>query len=430
MKGLLFTYVMTYGGACVALFNPFVGLLIYICFAIIKPTSLWYWSVPQGNYSRIIAIALLVGWLFHGFGNWRFGKGRGILLAFLGFWLWSIPSTLASEQAELGWQFLETTGKILLPFLVGMTLIDSAAKLKQLAWVMMLSLGYVAFEMNLAYYSGFNRLHQVGFAGMDNNSVAIEMVAGAGLALFLAMGAEKWWQKGLALSAAMLMAHAILFAFSRGGMLALLITMCVGFFLIPKKPGYYLIFVLVLLVGGSLAGTEVRDRFMMIFAAEESRDASAQGRLDLWADCWDVMVHNPLLGIGPDHWPLIAPQYGWPEGKEAHTLWLQIGAELGFPGLMFLILFYSLCIIRLWPLARSQVQVGEYDPWYQDVARMVIASLVGFMVSAQFVSLEGLEFPYYVVLLGAGMLKQIDQKIPQDVSVKNRAGSLGPALNV
>ena len=47
MKGLLFTYLLTYGGAVVSLFRPFHGLLIYICFAIIKPEALWYWSVPR-----------------------------------------------------------------------------------------------------------------------------------------------------------------------------------------------------------------------------------------------------------------------------------------------------------------------------------------------------------------------------------------------
>ena len=37
------------------------------------------------------------------------------------------------------------------------------------------------------------------------------------------------------------------------------------------------------------------------------------------------------------------------------------------------------------------------------VARMVWASLVGFFVSAQFVSLEGLELPYYITLVGLGI---------------------------
>jgi len=116
------------------------------------------------------------------------------------------------------------------------------------------------------------------------------------------------------------------------------------------------------------------------------------------------MKKNPILGVGPDHWPLIAHKYGWKPGKEGHSLWLQTGAEMGFPGLCFLALFYGLCIIRLWPLARNK-NIQNQDPWIQDVGRMVIVSSLGFIVSAQFVSTEGLEIAYYVVLLGAGALK-------------------------
>ena len=72
MKSLIFVYLLTYGGAAAALLNPLVGLYIYILFAILKPESLWYFSVPAGgHYSRIVAIAMLVGWAWQGFGNWN-----------------------------------------------------------------------------------------------------------------------------------------------------------------------------------------------------------------------------------------------------------------------------------------------------------------------------------------------------------------------
>ena len=48
MKGLLFTYLMTYGGGLLALFTPFYGLLVYVCFAIVKPDAMWSWSVRVG----------------------------------------------------------------------------------------------------------------------------------------------------------------------------------------------------------------------------------------------------------------------------------------------------------------------------------------------------------------------------------------------
>ena len=48
------------------------------------------------------------------------------------------------------------------------------------------------------------------------------------------------------------------------------------------------------------------------------------------------------------------------------------------------------------------------DPFVLHIPRMVLASLGGFAVASQFVSLEGLELPYYIALLGAAALKVAD----------------------
>ena len=115
--------------------------------------------------------------------------------------------------------------------------------------------------------------------------------------------------------------------------------------------------------------------------------------------CLDSIKREPFLGVGPSHWHEVAPTYGLPS-MEAHSLWLQATAEVGVPAAGFLMLFYVSCIARLWPLARASHPVP--DPWLHELARMVIAALTGFSVSAMFVSLQGLEVPYYVTLLGTG----------------------------
>jgi len=408
MFGFLFTYGLTFGGAVVSLFNPFVGLLVYICFAIITPPAMWPWSVPPGNFSKVVAIAMLIGWAFKGFGQWNFGRSRGVFLAFLGFFLWGVLSAFAAPSQGLAWSYVEGIGKIILPFVVGLTLIDSISKLRQLAWVMVASLGYIAFEMNLSYFQGFNRVREMGFGSLDNNSIAIAMVAGVGLAFFLGVGSTKWWQRFGAWIAGLLMAHTVMLSFSRGGMLALIVSMIACFGLLPpKKPKHLLALLVCILIGFRLAGPEVTDRFMATFADVQERDTSAQSRLGLWGDMWDSTMQHPFLGVGPDHWPLTAPQYGWELGKEGHSLWLQTGAELGVPGLVFLALFYSWCLIRLWPIVRTRDK--DLDPWLSNMGRMVIAAQVGFIISAQFVSLETLEVPYYINLLGAGVLRLVYQ---------------------
>jgi probable O-glycosylation ligase (exosortase A-associated) len=404
MKGIAFTYLMTYGGSVLALWRPFYGLLIYVCFAIIKPDAMWEGLVPQGNYSRIVGLALLAGWAIHGFGNWRFGRARALVVVLLVYFIWTIITAGLAPYTDVAFHYVGAVSKVVLPLLVGITLIDNTTKLKQLAWTIVVSQGYLAWELNLAFLSGRNRVNTDGFAGSDNNCVAIAMVTCMGLAFFLGMGARQWWRKALALFCAALMAHVVMFALSRGGMLAMGITGVMAFFLMPKKAQHYLVFAAALLVAVRLAGPQVRDRFATIFASRDVRDASAQSRLDLWRDCLDAAANSPIFGIGPDHWPIVAERYGWlGTVKEAHSLWIQLAAELGFPGVLLLMTFFGLCIVRLWPLARERQPVP--DPWFRDAARMVIAALIGFAVSAQFVSVKMMEVPYYITLIGLGVLK-------------------------
>jgi probable O-glycosylation ligase (exosortase A-associated) len=406
MKGLIATYVLTCGGTLGGIYNPFIGLLVYVCFAIIRPDSLWFWSVPIFNYSRVVAIGLLLGWALHGFGSWNLGRGRAVVLCLVLFVVWAAVLVPQSNDPDLAWKFVEEHLKIVLPFLVGVTTIRTVKQLKQLAWVIVLSMGYLAFEFNLSYYEGFNRIQQTDFCGMDNNCMAITMDACIGLAFFLGLHARGWWRKALAFGAALLMAHAVMFSFSRGGLLGLIITAVFAFVLIRKQPQHYLALLVAVLIGFRLAGPEVVERFGTVFVDSEQRDSSAQSRVRQWQACADSMLETPW-GVGPNQWRYKSLASGLPS-MEAHSYWLQTGAELGFPGFLLLACFFGLCAWRLWPLARQRVAVP--DPWLTYLAQMVIASLIGFAISAQFVSVLGIEIPFYIALIGVCTLKIAHQQ--------------------
>lgn len=404
MKGLYFTYLMTAGGSLISFISPFHGLLAYVGFAIVKPEAMWPWAVPPGRYSLIIALSMLIGWSYTKRATFQLGQSWGIVTAISAFLVWSTIGAVVAPNQKEGWDFVEGLFKIVVPFIVGLTTIDSTAKLKQLAWVMVLSQGYVAFELNMDYFRGYNSLATSGFGSLDNNSAAIGMVTGLGVATFLGLQAEKFWHKTTALACAGLMAHAVLFSLSRGGMTAMIVSGATAFLIIPKQPKHYLGFALIAMLGLAAAGPEVRARFATAFEKKDGeREASAQSRLDLWRDCWDVMQKQPVMGCGPNQWPMIAPNYGWPLGKEAHSLWMQTGAEQGFVGLAMLGSFYLICMWKCWVMCWRRTVVS--DPFLKTCAQMALAGLTGFVVSAQFVSLEFLELPYYVVLLAAGALK-------------------------
>ena len=402
MKGLVFTFLLTYGVAAASFVRPYVGLLVYVCFSIIKPDVIWSYSVPPGNYARTVFFGLFLGWLLHGTGSWQWRRARlsfGLLCLYVA---WSAISTTQAVDSGLAWNNVWESVKVLAAVVIGLSLIDSMDKVRQLAWTIVLSLGFLAFEFNLSYYSGENRLLRVGFAGMDEKSVGIMMVIGAAVALFLAASSQKFFLKVFGAGAAVLMVHVPLFSFSRGGMLGLIATAAIVFVLIPKKPAHLAVATVVLALGVRLAGAEVREFFMTSFAEEEERDWSAQSRLELWGQAWETIAQRPILGIGPRQWQLWSvAQYEWKTGKEVHNTWLQTGAELGIPGVAALIGFFGVTSLRLWRLSR-RFKAGSIEAMY---ARMVIASLAGFFVSSQFITVYGLEVPYFVALVGAGLLK-------------------------
>jgi probable O-glycosylation ligase (exosortase A-associated) len=432
MFGLTLTLALTVGGAVAGLLAPFYGLLAYVSLAVLKPESLWYGSVPASNFSRVVALAMLVGWALRGFGDLRLGRARWVVFWLLMFLLSGCLSAAVAPDQALAWGFVEQIAKIVVPFLVGVTTIRSTTQLRQLAWTLLLCQGYVAVEMNRSYFSGYNRLQLEGFGGLDNNGVAIVLNAAVGLAFFLGLCERALWKRLVAWFLCLMMVHAIFFSFSRGGMFALCVTGGLSFFLIPKRTEHYLALAVALLIGVRLAGAEVTARFLSAFTGAETRDASASSRLDLWAACWQAMQEQPLFGLGPDHWQPNAHRYGFEKNKAAHSTWMEMGAELGFPGLVSLGMFYGSCIVGLWRFHRRTRREPHADPWAVPIGCMVVSSLVGFTVSAQFVTVEAVELPYYVVLLGAGALKiysrptetedEFDQRTAKDLTDSDPSG--------
>jgi putative inorganic carbon (HCO3(-)) transporter len=415
MKGLILIYVIAVGAAAAGIFAPIIGMLAYAFFSMLRPQELWGWAGPTRGLSQMVAIPMLIGWAARGFGSWRLGRARGIVICLLGYFFWMMLSTTTAIDEVEAWDPVVERAKIVLPFLVGITMIQSMAHVRALAWIVVVAHGYVSLELNLSYLGGRNLVAEIGYGTMDNNTFAISLVACVGPALFLALHAKRLWQKAVALGSAALIIHTVLLTFSRGGMLALIITGVVCFLIMPKRPMYLAMMIAAVVVTLRFTGPQLVERFNTIFVAEEERDSSASSRVYLWLDCIKAMIDNPLTGVGPGNWRIIVGTFGWPEGKEAHSLWFQTGAELGFPGVTFLLLFYGLTMYRGMQLIRH----NKGDPWVLTSGCYVVSSLAGFMVAAQFVSADGLEVAYYTALVGAMTVKLVDEAAVEPAPVRS-----------
>ncbi len=414
MLGFIFVKALTAIGLFGGWLYPFIGLMIYYAFAILRPTALWHWAPwPFHNHSALVGASTLAGWALNGFGRWD--HLRYIRIPLLGFCLFLLAGSVATVQfaidRALAWHHLELQLKIGIMMLVMLTLVTSPRNLQIFAWIIVGCLGYLAYNLNYQYVQnpGFAwGLYWRGFGGVDNNGLAMIMLAGVPMAFFMAVWTRYLWAKALCGIAALLMIHVILFSYSRGGMLGLILTgiALTTFSLIwlPRKFLTILALCVVVVLSLEMAGDEVRDHFSTIFVDEEERDESAASRFDTWAGGWEAMKDNPL-GLGPRNFNRVSHEYGLTWNKSVHNLFLQVGADYGFAGAFGLMVFYIGSALQSYLMSRSRVARRLVWPVY--FGQGVTMSLAGFLVCSIFIGMEAVEIGYMVAMLGLGTVAYV-----------------------
>ena len=196
MKGLILTYAIAFGGAAGSLVNPAIGVWVYALFSTLRPQAIFGFAGSMDHLSQLVAIPMLVGWAFHGFGSWNLGRARVIVVLLFCYFFWTCASAIFADDTALVWVHVNERAKILAAFLVGVTMLRTERQVKTLAWILVLAHGYVGFEMNLQYLNGNNQIALWGFGTMDNNTFAIALVSTVGPAIILALQAPRYLAEG------------------------------------------------------------------------------------------------------------------------------------------------------------------------------------------------------------------------------------------
>ncbi len=416
--GYLFVNVLWLAGTGAGWLAPFFGLMVYYAFAILRPLDLWFWNRGSWFTERLslyVAVSTLVGWAIASFGDWSdFKHVRVPMYGLLVYLLCGILGTaLFAVNKQVAWNALELQLKIGLMAFVTVSLVRSPKHIRAFAWVLLLTLGYLAYNFNMEYLKSPGYawvLTERGFGGVDNNGVAMIMVCGVPLAFFMAIdalrykGLRRWGTIGLCMFISMALIHVILFSYSRGGQLGLALVGAALFVyalvFLPHK--FVTIGLGVVMLAGTirLAGAEVTEEFWSIFADPEARDASAASRFDTWAGGFQAIMENPQ-GLGPRNFNLVSHQYGLPFNKSIHNLFLQVGADYGIVGMLGLMTFY---IGSMWISFRTAISgTARQLGWASNIGYMVSLSLMGLLVCSIFIGMEAVEVGYLIALLGLCM---------------------------
>lgn len=403
--GWLITHLAALAGLAVGWFLPVFGLMVYYAFAILRPMELWFWNHwPIQRLSLYVALSTLVGWMISGFG--RGGALRPVWLPILGFGLYLLGGTVAWQLDDIAparaWYYLSIQLKIGLMAMVTITLLRNEKTIFAFAYLIIASIGYMAWVFNSSYYfQGWNRVWPNGIGVIDNNGIAMIMVMGVPMAFFIAIHSTHLWIKGLCFFAVAMMVHVVLLSFSRGGQLGLIIVgasiFVVALARLPRKVLTISMAVLFVCFGLYYAGPEVRARFGSIFVDSAERDASAQSRFVTWAAAWQCIKDHPM-GVGPRNFNILSAHYGLGPNKSVHNLFLQTGADYGIAGMVGLAVFYFGTMFQTFRMTVSRT--AKQLNWPRFFGQMVCVSLGGFLVCSMFIGVESLEMGYIVALLG------------------------------
>ncbi len=138
-----------------------------------------------------------------------------------------------------------------------------------------------------------------------------------------------------------------------------------------------------------LIGAVVLSQLNLGRSSDDLQD-SKMNRLGYWKAGISMAIRNPVFGVGLDQFPKNYGMYGaanFSEGgdRTAHSSWILILSETGFPGLFFLLIIYLLAINRGWLLA--------------DRIPELLLCLLGYGVTMSFLSHSYVLYPYLLTAL-------------------------------
>jgi putative inorganic carbon (HCO3(-)) transporter len=375
--------------------NVTVGMVLFTIISFLEVLN----SASGGatGVTKAFGLVVFVSWYArtlttrHGVERWPRTHGAFLTLgvAFIG---WSVLSAAWAVSSSTA---ISSTERYLLNLLLFPLVLGAVRRREHLLWL----LG--AFVLGAAISGLYGFVSSTGGGGRllggvgDANEEAAVLVAAIPIAIGLAvsirdrplLSALSW------LSVPVLLA-AILNTVSRGGVLALGVTLLAAVIFSGRWRTWATVVMLVVAVGtvGYFVGIAPYS------AQQRITNTNSNGRSDLWKVGWSMVKDKPIGGVGSGNFQVAEPHYVQISGSlteasliidqphVAHNMYLEIAAELGIPGLVcFLGLVFASISAAVRATHRFR-QVGDRD--MELLARCLTLAIVAFMTADFFLSGE------------------------------------------
>ncbi len=332
-----------------------------------------------------------------------FNSSRGKALLFLVVWMVvSVPFSIYPTE---GFSFLtDHLWKMLISLCLILAYGNTEESLDKMIWAFILAVGIFGVIALISSHTG--RFSVV--TEYDPNENALLFVLAVPF-IFWKMMTLRGFKKILMACLLGLLVLGIVETSSRGGFLGLVAVTLVSVYQYKRATNInifnFKIAASIVLVIGVLyfaGGEQYKQRISTIFdTSSEYNYTSSSGRLTIWKQGLSLMVFNPLLGVGVASFETgLGRTFRMDEGQwqAAHNSFIQVGAELGFPGLIAFCFIILSTIAHLRKAAAARyvlhAHAGEDSPEQPKqklnlgltTACSLIGSWTGFIVSGSLLS--------------------------------------------
>jgi putative inorganic carbon (HCO3(-)) transporter len=406
--------------AGVALIRPQYGVFSYIWFALMRP-DYFAWAAGNFPFSPLLAGATLVG-------ACRNVVDVPILfknLTSLTLLIYQIPIALSVLMAvipELTYPYYFEFERIMLMVFLIPVLVKTEKDLRNLCLVIALSQGMIGLKFGLFGLRNGGVYLESGYAGLDNNAVALALVMVLPFCWYMRQKVDIKWLKAVLLVMSFTCITAVIMTKSRNGALA----MGTVFLLITLRSKHKIPVLIMLALLSIPALYLFQNQFVarMSTLKDVSADKSASSRWVLSMAALHMWKDHPFFGVGFGNdvfMTLEAPYLQIDYGTElkVHDTYMQILVDSGPFALLIFVFLLGSTIVRLW---LSSHFWKKRDPGLRIYPLVLQTSLIAIAQYGFAGGRERYDF-LYIVLMSAAVWFNLDAQ----KRAEYQAAGLAPA---
>ena len=339
-------------------------------------------------WSQLSVLGAIVGAVFDKTVKWVGSAANKLLVLFL---LTIIVSSISAYWPSISYKNLEH----IYTWVIIYFLIISIINTRQRFFIFFLVFLVASFKISLSLaitwakrgfsFTGWGLMGPPGFF-QNSGELAIQMVVywpvALAMTLFLKPYLSKWMYR-LGLAMPVTAWAVILGSSSRGGQLALAAQFASKYARKIFRPKILIAIAASAWLFWTVLPAEQKLRF-----SEMGEDKTSQQRLLYWQNGWDMMLDNPIFGVGyfnfiPYYETYYRDDILFTNAELPHNILVQVGTDAGFIGLGLYISIIIYAFLSMRSLSNEKISSVSLE---SKLASGFNFSLLGFLVAGQFVT--------------------------------------------